>query len=406
MWNDAQQDGNIPRLTAMLTHEGFIDSMLYRQCLQYMKHVLNGDLGHEYAPHFGPPSRLIDTEPLMLPAISEAVQQLKEEGGPLTQIHLYTTDLPGPDNRLPFNFWNGIVNMQKDHPERVHSLVLHTVAPISGGAAAIADSCHLDVSQVVLEPFLPVNPAFYEGGFPRPGTAAHILVKAQLPEEEAFLGAASKSFAIAAADKVVLVMLGSQPTIKAMHRYLDQAAMMQQPPVSSKCWIFFACGSHEGPAYKDLYIALSTKSAVLNAQQQNNSLGLHFIPFTAQPAQAIEGRAEVTVTRSGGLTAGELLALAARGDKKQVLLHIEEEPHIPPKPPCCDQSTLHTWERTALKNGMVEWEAGNAEYLMKKVGAQLVTPRTFASQVNLTASPSPMLASDAAKTAMPHKISQ
>merc|ERR1719482_2102846 len=46
-----------------------------------------------------------------------------------------------------------------------------------------------------------------------------------------------------------------------------------------------------------------------------------------------------------------------------------------------DQSTLHTWERTALKNGMVEWEAGNAEYLMNKVGAQLVTPRTFASQV-------------------------
>lgn len=216
---------------------------------------------------------------------------------------------------------------------------------------------------------------------PSPHTATDIILNAQLPEEKAFLGGASRTFSITAEDTVLLVMLGSQPTVKAVHEYLAQTALLKQPPLGSIRYVFLASGPHMKPAYRELYIALAKKSAELNKEQESKGLRLRFIPFTGQPAQPIEARAEVTVTRSGGMTAGELLALDARGDAKQVFLHIEAVAGIPPRPTGSDMAAETAWEAQALDLGMVPWEAGNAKYLREKLGAILVTPAVLASVV-------------------------
>lgn len=381
-WDIAQQAGDIPRLKTYVHTQGLVDNIFYQQCHTYMAKVLKGELGQQVQlPHVGPPSRVIDTEPVLIPSIAAAVEEGMKEGSPLTTVHLYMTDLPGEGKYKPFSFWDPIKAMQYNGDDRSRCLVLHTVAPLAGGAPEIAQKTGLDVSQVAIERFLPVNPGFYDGGMPRPGTATEITLKAQLPEEQTFLGSPSRTFPIAAKDIVVLVMLGSQPTVKAMHTYLEQTALLQQPPAGSMRYIFLACGPHNKPAYRDLYIAISARCAALNKEQDEKGLYLRFIPFTGQPAQPIEGRAEVTITRSGGMTAGELLALDARGDDKQVFLHIEEVNGIPPRPPTGDMMVETAWEETALDLGMVPWEAGNARYLIKKVGAKLVTPDTFAPMV-------------------------
>jgi len=381
-WDRAQQIGDIPALKALFEHQNIADNIFYKQCLSYMNSVLKGDLGkNKKLPHVGAPSQLIATEPMMMPSITEAVEILMKEGSPLDHVDFYMTDLPGEDNQLPLDFGGSIKRMQKYYPERSHRLVLHTVAPLTGGAATLASNCDLDVSQVVIEPFLPVNAGFYEGGMPKPGTATQIFLKGQIPEEEAFLGAPSRTFAVAAVDVVVLVMLGSQPTIKAIHTYLNQSATLQQPPVGAMRWVFIACGPHAKTDFRDLYVSIAAKAAQLNKEQEAQGLRLRFVPFTGQPAQPIEARAEVTITRSGGMTAGELLALDARGDNKQVLIHIEEVNGVPAKPPCCDLAAEQAWEDKALGLGMVTWEAGNARYLMNKLGAKLITPETFAASV-------------------------
>lgn len=391
-WDVAQQSGDVARLKYLFQNEGAVDKIFYSQCLSYIYNALEtGDLGaQKQLDQIGPPSRLISTEPMLLPSISEAVEMVMKEGSALSTVDLYMTDLPSEGSQLPFEFWDGIKRMLTLHPERSRFLVVHTVAPISGGAAAIARNCGLDVSQVVIERFLPVNPGFYEGGMPRPRTATEIILKAQLPQEEAFLGGPSRSLAISENDVVVLAMLGSQPTVKAMHTYLEQAKLLRQPPPGSMRYIFLACGPHQKPSYRDLYIALAAKATAMNKDQEMRGLRLRFVPFTGQPAQVIEARAEVTVTRSGGMTAGELLALDARGDGKQVFLHIEQGPGVPPKPPCCDMRAREAWEHQALDAGMMTWEAENAKYLISKVGAQLVTPETFAGMVQYRRSAAPV----------------
>lgn len=128
------------------------------------------------------------------------------------------------------------------------------------------------------------------------------------------MGGTSRAFDIKAADQVLLVMLGSQPTVKAMHTYLDQAATLGQSPDGAMRWIFFACGAHQHQTYRNLYIHMSKPSS------------------------------------------GDAAALAA-------------------------------WEQKALDMGMITWEAGNAYYLIKKVGATLVTPETLATTVLFPTNP-------------------
>lgn len=379
-WNSLQASGDIFKLKLLLKGQVNVDTALGQQCLVYMRSVLQGS----EMPRYGSPRHIIATEPMLLSSITQAVQEGMDNGHELAAVDVYMTDLPGKGKYSGLNFFGPIKHMAEFYPRSSRRVRLHTVAPLTGGAAAIGEDCGLDASQIVIEPFMPVTPQFlppYTDAMPRPGSAAMITLKASIPEERSFLGGSSKAFPIAAADQVLLVMLGSQPTVGAMHTYLDQASKLRQPPVGAMRWVFFACGSHGNPMYRDLYIAMAEKAKILNEAQAKAGLRLRFVPFTAQPAQVIESRAEVTVTRSGGMTAGELLALHSRGDRKQVILHIENLAGVPAKPPPGDAARLAAWEGQALDMGMVTWEAGNAYYLIRKAGAELTFPETLASTV-------------------------
>jgi len=105
---------------------------------------------------------------------------------------------------------------------------------------------------------------------------------------------------------------------------------------------------------------------------------VRFIPFTAQSAEMIMGRSDVTITRSGGMTCGELLALASRGDKRRVYIHVEvvSEPR--------DTESREDQTDNVLDGGLVPWEAGNARFVMKALGARLITPTTLLSRLEST----------------------
>ena len=70
-------------------------------------------------------------------------------------------------------------------------------------------------------------------------------------------------------------------------------------------------------------------------------------------------RSDATFTRSGGLTAMELMSVA----QGQIWIHSE---------------TRHgTINGESLGRGMPIWERGNASYLQEKKGARFITPETF-----------------------------
>jgi len=70
-------------------------------------------------------------------------------------------------------------------------------------------------------------------------------------------------------------------------------------------------------------------------------------------------RSDATFTRSGGLTAMELMSVA----QGQIWIHSEL------KNACKSE--------TSLAKGMPIWERGNVHYLKEMKGAKLITPETF-----------------------------
>merc|ERR1719188_1165938 len=88
-------------------------------------------------------------------------------------------------------------------------------------------------------------------------------------------------------------------------------------------WVFLGCGDSDQKAFEKLYNTSADEAERFNFLQELTDGRARIVPFTRQPVLQLEGRADTTLTRSSGITCGELLALAKRGDERRVLLHIE-----------------------------------------------------------------------------------
>ncbi|MCH9614456.1 MAG: hypothetical protein SP1CHLAM54_15840 [Chlamydiia bacterium] len=138
-------------------------------------------------------------------------------------------------------------------------------------------------------------------------------------------------------DRVLTIMLGSQPTSKAILAYLKAL---------------------EGLDLDKIFVMCSHQEKLLETVRKNSPD--HVIGLGPQPASAIADlliHSTYTLTRSGAITSQELLHLA----NGTILIHSE----------------------TGDLCGMPEWEAGNALYLKEKKGAKLVTPMTIRSELGI-----------------------
>eukprot|EP00930_Biecheleria_cincta_P004969 TRINITY_DN105896_c0_g1_i1.p1 TRINITY_DN105896_c0_g1~~TRINITY_DN105896_c0_g1_i1.p1 ORF type:complete len:796 (-),score=102.99 TRINITY_DN105896_c0_g1_i1:48-2435(-) len=365
-WNGAQRKGNIGKLKSLSKKQKWFQVFFAKQCHNFMHGVISG----RSLPHLGPPRSIIMTQPSMLEQVTGAVEALGMSGRASLAVHVYLTDLP-----FSPMFFNPIKELAQLQPQKARHVVLHTVAPARGGVTALAERSGLPPSQIVVEPFMPIAGAFTDGSLPRPRTSVNLTLKAQLPEEEEFLGGSERAFHVNADDMVVLVMLGSQPTEKAMHNYLERAKQIRQHHVGT-CWVFLGCGKASEGAYQNLYVALARKALAFNKKAESSGGFLRLLPFTGQPVQHLLGRADVTVTRSGGMTAGELLALAARGDRKRFLIHLDAPRGLTAAP--AEEEARAAWEDAALERSMVPWEVENARHLIQTIHAVLVMPGSFA----------------------------
>jgi len=375
-WDSAQRRGDLQALRNMIRQQWLVDPVFGTQCKNFLRRVLEGTV----LPRFGPPTSLISTQPLLLKSLAAVAKEDEQV------VDLFMTDLP---TELAVHFFEPLKAMASSKPELAKLVRLHTVAPAGNYSSetgkqkakqVVAEASGLAAQQVIIEPFMPVSKEFMDGGgLPKPGEATKITLRAQIQREQQFLGGQTKDFKIAAKDTLVLVMLGSQPTIPAMRSYLSASLYLGNTApdgvaCTGKYWVFLACGQPNVIEYRGLYEDIVKTAEQVNAESER----LRIVPFSGQPAAQIEGRADATVTRTGGMTSGELLALGARGDKRHVLLHIEVPigaSDVAPK----EQQRYAVWESSVLGRGMVPWEAGNARYLMKQLGARLVTPAMFAA---------------------------
>uniref|UniRef100_A0A7S4PUR1 Uncharacterized protein n=2 Tax=Alexandrium monilatum TaxID=311494 RepID=A0A7S4PUR1_9DINO len=376
VWNLGQSMGSVKALTGMSKAQGLEDGFFHTQCQRYMRNVIGGNRLNRV----GPPNGVVSCQPMQHAAIAEALREVSSEAEAELRLDIYLTELPTTHS---VTFFDPLRTLVERDPEAARLVRLHAVAPADGGVEMIAGRTGLNASQIVIEDCMPVDVRLRGADLARPGSAASITLEAGSPRELAFLGRQRKTFSISAEDSITLVMLGSQPTVGTMREYAQRFVQSTPQDASEKPaglhWIFLATGNPKQPSFDKLYIFLADLADRFNFLQRMTNGRLRLVPFTRQPVTQLESRADVTLTRSGGITSGELLAMSKRGDRRKVLLHIEVPKDKQSVEPEVDSEQRKSWEKMALTEGMVEWEMGNALHLQQVLNATLVTPKKLPS---------------------------
>lgn len=372
VWNLGQSLGSVKALTGMSKVQGFEDDVFHRQCQKYVRNVLAANR----LTRVSPPSSIVSCQPMQHAAVATAIHDFIKETGLKLTLDIHLTELP---TRHSVSFFDPLRDLAEHFPEVASHVRLHTVAPVSGGADFIAERTGLNASQVTLEENMPVDERLQSKELAGPGEATNITLKATNGRERRFLGRDAKVFDISADDRVTLLMLGSQPTVSTMRDYVERFLQSTPKHAARTHWVFLAAGDPKVPAFERLYASLADLADRFNFLQRMTDGNVRMVPFTRQSVSELESRADVTLTRSGGITSGELLAMSKRGDKRQILLHLEVPKNDKTVEPEADSELRKEWERAALTDSMVEWEMGNALFLKQVLNATLVTPKKLPS---------------------------
>jgi hypothetical protein len=160
------------------------------------------------------------------------------------------------------------------------------------------------------------------------------------------------TFFIAKEDKLVTLLLGSQPAIVSTINYVKSFVnMMKTSFVKNKCYFFVFCAN-------EIKIFKKICSLIEKDDFYPKNLKLILMPFQDENTIAkLFFRSDITITRSGGSTILELLTVG----QGKLLIHTEsiKEP---------------------LK-GIPYWEAGNALYLQSKKKSDFVNPKRLSKVV-------------------------
>ncbi|MDN3507377.1 MAG: hypothetical protein P0S94_00485 [Simkaniaceae bacterium] len=159
-------------------------------------------------------------------------------------------------------------------------------------------------------------------------------------------------------EKVATMMLGSQPARKATLQYINhfiELAFLSKEPIT----LFVFCANQNN---EDMPLIEKICKQVMKNPDHPANLTIIPMPYQSDEIVApLYARSDVTITRSGGTTSTELIALA-RG---KIWIHSERPLKKDPEVPL-----FKIW-------GMPRWEEGNANYLKAKRGAELICTETF-----------------------------
>lgn len=159
-------------------------------------------------------------------------------------------------------------------------------------------------------------------------------------------------FLINPEDKLIVLLLGSQPAREATSKYIEK--LMHLVRQKEENYYLFVFLNH----FKNKKSGLFSNFLDFFKNKPQN---LNLIPMSFQEDETIATlfhRSDLTITRSGGHTIMELMAVA----KREKWIHSEAKK---------SSSLKH------LLKGFVPWEGGNALYLQQRMEGKIVTPNSI-----------------------------
>lgn len=302
------------------------------------------------------PKKIVATAPIFLAAICRAVLNANahSKNDKIESIDLHMIEPPTDD---ALYYFETIKNLAKKEKSLIQVFAEHPLQEDIEKAGSEEnywrEKTGLEFQQIVFDP--PVKKVFKEDVLPVPGENVSL-----------FLEGYKESFEVAAQDRVGLIMLGGIPTSDAILKYVQTAIKLaKEHPTQkdlSRRFLFVACGKKEFRLY-DQVVELMTNQDIPSY--------LKIIPFLNQPVEKIFGRADFSITRTGGMTSLEILKLKRRKqDNKLVLLHAQLN-----NPNHFEFSKTKDSQEFLIKKGIPLWEGGNARYLCKIIpDVYVVTP--------------------------------
>lgn len=169
-------------------------------------------------------------------------------------------------------------------------------------------------------------------------------------------------FTIYPEDKLYTILLGSQPSSDAVCKYTANFIKKIQTTTKAQKFYLFVFSDKFSNSPKSLFYKVSN----LILTSKNFPSNFSIIPMSFQKDDVIAPlfhRSNLTITRSGGHTIMELMAVS----KGKNFIHSEAKVK--------SNETELSYEE--LLRGIPCWELGNARYLKEKFNGDIVTPDTL-----------------------------
>lgn len=313
------------------------------------------------------PDRIIDTQPLATSPILAALGIFNQKKGKKLCLEKVLVDLP---TTKATHFFRSIKTLS----QRSKALIrIVTIPPLLENGETAKEfwhkHCRLPEEAIVYEePF--VRTSFRKRrGILRSKDSIFLKVRYQSEEELALMEKVYKkgciesevkgkeiSFKILPEDRLITVLLGSQPAGKATFNYAKEFLEIARKS-TQRIHLFLFRVDHKKPN------SLLFRIADWIDQVKDYPTNFTIVPFGFQHDDVIASlfhRSDITCTRSGGQTVMELLSVCS-GD---MWIHSETK------------GKEVTSEDELLK-GIPGWERASAVYLKKLKNAKIVTPETF-----------------------------
>lgn len=357
-WNRAQTKGNIPAQMICVYGQFLVDYFLHPIIFyKALSTAFQEDIDH-----------IIDTQPMGTSAIIKALRIFNRKREKNVRLEKVLVDLP---TKKATHFFRPIRKLSKKNRKM---LLLTTIPPLLEDGETAEEfwqkTCRLSEKEINCEDVY-VRQAFRK--FKGKGKATekmHIKVQFKSDAEAKLMRKTFEKgpiqakvlehevdFSIEPEDRMITILLGSQPAGDATFNYVKRLIEAVKPFPEKKIHIFAFCSDHK-EGEKDLF----ARMAQLVEQMKDYPKHVSIIPFSFQNENVIAPlfyRSDITCTRSGGQTAMELICVSTG----EVWIHSEAK------------------NGQDLLSGISGWEAASAVYLQRMLGAKIVTPQTFTPHI-------------------------
>ena len=362
-WNSAQKRGSVAIQVFSMRAQWAFDLMVWPTVFyRTMKTLFDEEV-----------DRVIDTQNMCTSAIVKAIRIYNKKMAKKIVLEKVVVDLP---TKQAIHYFRPIKALSKRDKQ---VLKLISIAPLlEEGQTAEEfwqENCGVSDKEIQYEDFI-VRQHFRKlKGKSRSKEALPLRIRFRSAEELQLIERAVERgsisaqiegdeilFSISPRDRVMTILLGSQPagesTFKYVEKFIQLAKESQTGEEATHLFVF--CADHRA-GQSTLFRKISDHVGRMKGYPKHFSV----IPFSFQKDDVIAPlfhRCDLTCTRSGGQTAMELMAVSTG----EMWIHSEAKKGE-------GEMSLED-----LLAGIPGWEGASALYLQKLCRAKIVTPDTFA----------------------------